>query len=377
MPRTALLTLGRLPVGLDIARSFSAAGWRVIVAEPYAMHLCRMSRSVDRSVRVTSPAADPEGYLRDLARIVAAEQVDLVIPVSEETLRIPALRDTMPPGTCVFAAEAALLHELHDKYRFTERARAIGLAAARSWLPGSVDTAASSGYVIKPRRSCSGRGVRFAASDADVRAETGDVVQERLVGDEVSGFGVARSGELLAPVVYRSRVSSGSVAVCFERVVDDGAVVDWMRRFVSATGYSGFIAFDFIVVAGQPVAIECNPRATSGIHFLAGDAIEPLVSGNTPPQRLYRDDTLLAEKWSCYTATLGRLRSPGEFAHALGLLFRSKDVSWRRADPWPFLLMPVSTFRIIADAIRTRSTFAEVAVADVAWRDAPDPTPIP
>lgn len=372
MTRTALLTLGRLPVGLDIARGLSRAGWRVIVAEPYAMHLSRMSRAVDRSIRVTSPAADPEGYLRDLAGIVAAEQVDLVVPVSEETLRVASLRDRLPPGTRVFADEPELLHELHDKYRFAERARALGLTAARSWLPGDAAAAAAGGYVIKPRRACSGQGIRFADAGADVRADAGDVVQERLVGDEVSGFAIARDGELHAPVVYRARVTSGSVAVCFERVADDALVIDWMRRFVAATGHSGFIAFDFIVVAGRPHAIECNPRATSGIHFLDGDAIAALLAGDAPPLQPYRDETLLAEKWSCYTAALGRLPAPGEFFRAFGLLVRSTDVTWRWNDPWPFLLMPVNTSRIIADAIRTRSTFAEVAVADVAWRDPAD-----
>ena len=183
--------------------------------------------------------------------------------------------------------------------------------------------------MIKPRRACSGHGVRVVHADAAIRANTGDVVQERLVGKEVSGFGIARDGELLAPIVYRSRVTSGSVAVCFERVVDDAAVVDWMRRFVAATRQSGFIAFDFIVKEGRPHAIECNPRATSGIHFLDGDAIAALLTGDAPTPQPYRDETLLAEKWSCYTAVLGRLPAPREFFRAFGLLVRSTDVAWR------------------------------------------------
>ena len=82
--KTVLLTLGRLPVALDLARGFEAAGWRVIVAEPFAMHLCRMSRSVAKSRRVTAPLASPQQYRSDLLRIIREDAIDLVVPVSEE-----------------------------------------------------------------------------------------------------------------------------------------------------------------------------------------------------------------------------------------------------------------------------------------------------
>ncbi|MEN9755617.1 MAG: hypothetical protein RLZ07_1999, partial [Pseudomonadota bacterium] len=41
MTQSVLLTLGRLPKGLDIARSFHRAGWRVIIADPARDHLAR------------------------------------------------------------------------------------------------------------------------------------------------------------------------------------------------------------------------------------------------------------------------------------------------------------------------------------------------
>ena len=59
---TALVTLGRLPKALDIARALQASGWRVIVAEPYARHLTGASRAVSRSFRVTAPTLDPDEY---------------------------------------------------------------------------------------------------------------------------------------------------------------------------------------------------------------------------------------------------------------------------------------------------------------------------
>ena len=57
---TVLLTLGRLPKALEVARALRGAGCRVIVAEPFRRHLTGASRAVARSVVVPSPVADRE-----------------------------------------------------------------------------------------------------------------------------------------------------------------------------------------------------------------------------------------------------------------------------------------------------------------------------
>ena len=56
MTGNLLLTLGRLPKALDVARGFADLGWRVVVAEPFKRHLAGASRAVAQSHRVTAPA---------------------------------------------------------------------------------------------------------------------------------------------------------------------------------------------------------------------------------------------------------------------------------------------------------------------------------
>ncbi len=80
--QTVLLTLGRLPKALALARACRALGCRVIVAEPFRWHLCRPSRAVDLCVRVTAPNVDREAYFRELLALIERERVDLVLPVS-------------------------------------------------------------------------------------------------------------------------------------------------------------------------------------------------------------------------------------------------------------------------------------------------------
>ena len=93
MTGNLLLTLGRLPKALDVARGFADLGWRVVVAEPFKRHLAGASRAVAQSHRVTAPAEDKQAYLADLRHIIADEKIDLVVPVSEETMHVAFLRD--------------------------------------------------------------------------------------------------------------------------------------------------------------------------------------------------------------------------------------------------------------------------------------------
>ena len=118
MTATVLLTLGRLPKALEIARALAGAGCRVIVAEPFRRHVCSPSRAVAKSIQVTAPSADTRAYLRDLKTIIATERVDLVVPVSEEAMHVAALAGDLPVGVRLACPPQPGLLALHDKLHF-------------------------------------------------------------------------------------------------------------------------------------------------------------------------------------------------------------------------------------------------------------------
>ena len=342
------------------------------------MHLCRMSRCVDRSVRIASPDKTPERYLDELEAVIVEEGATLLVPVSEETLWVAGLRDRLPPTVEVFTADQATVLELHDKYRFAKRARALGLDAPASFLPGDADAvaaavSAATPLIAKPRHACSGRGVRQLESGSERKLEglsSAEVVQQRIDGKEVSSFAICQSGKVLALIAYEARILSGSVAVCFRSIATPPAVGRWVERFSEAVGYTGFLAFDFIIDSkGRAFAIECNPRATSGIHFVPADILATLVARKNSERATLEHGRTLAESWSCLTVLLGRMLKPMAFRSTFAALRDARDVSRCRRDPWPFLLMPVNTAPILWRSIRRRSTFAEVAVSDLEWRD--------
>lgn len=372
-PGTVLITIGRLPKALDFARAFHARGWTVIVAEPFSRHLTGASNTVTKSRVTPAPSAGKAAYLDALLEIVARDGVDLILPLSEETMHVAHLRDRLPAGVSVYALQAGDLLALHDKQCFAALAASHGLSVPRTAALGSAGADAlvqSCDYVVKPALSCSGRGVAFGAAGTAPSPGSSDerqIVQQRIEGAHFSTFSIAHAGRIAITVVYRGLVMSGTVAVAFERV-EHPAISSWVEDFVARTGHTGFISFDFIVDAeGCPYAIECNPRVTSGVHFIeTGDLAAATLDPAAPPPRL-RDTLWMQQFYPTLTETQGAIRDPVRLGTCFRALIKAKDVTWSARDPWPFISMPVTAFQIIAASIRTGRSFGEVSTADISW----------
>lgn len=374
MSRTVLMTLGRLPKGLEVARGFAQAGWRVIVAEPFGWHLARVSRAVARSYRVTAPNVDPARYRRDLGEIVAREAVELIVPISEEAMHASAVATNLPSGTRFYGMGQRALLELHDKLGFARIAAGWGLAVPETWrgdAPEAAALAASRDFVVKPLFSCSGIGVRLLERGSAIPADRPSqvqVVQAWVKGKVCSTFSLTHAGRVQVTAVYRGTVMGGTVAVAFERI-DEPAILAWVERFVSRAGWSGSISFDFVLdEAGRPFAIECNPRMTSGVHFVHPDDLAAAIADPPAmPRARLREERLLQQFFPCLTEVQGSLFRGGPFRRNVAHLLRSRDVTWSRRDPLPLLTMPLTSWQILRKTMFNGLSMGEAATEDIGW----------
>ena len=367
--KTVLLTLGRLPKALDLARGFHAAGARVLVAEPMKRHLTGASNSVAASFVTRPPATDHAGYIEDLLAIVAREQVDLVCPVSEESMHVGFLHGRLPPATRLAAPSGDVLVGLHSKLGFIETARCIGAAipdSARADTPDAAAIAASGRHVVKPILSCGGRDIRIRDAGPLENPSPTDLVQRFVGGTHLSSFSLARGGRSLVTAIYQGTLMSGTVAVRFAQVRNT-AIEAWIDHFIAATGHEGFLSFDFILDGDQPLAIECNPRVTSGIHFVEP---EPLARALLDPASLspipLRPEAERQQFYAALTEIQSRFWRKGG-GRAARELFATNDVSWSAADPMPFLTMTYTAWPIIQAARQTGLSFGEIATRDIDW----------
>ena len=369
---TVLITLGRLPKGLELARALAGAGCRVLVAEPWRWHLTRLSCAVEACHVLPAPATRPDDYDEALRTLVKEEGVDLVVPVSEEILHVSRLHGNRPPGVKVFTPAPADLLRLHDKLAFMETARRLDLPTPATFASDS-DAARAfaevSPFIVKPTLSSAGKGLAVrAAGDAIPDLGEPGLVQAFLPGEEFSSFSVAHAGRVLGTVVYRGRIVSGTVAVCFESIpAPDPAVLEWIERFVAGTAHSGFISFDFRRnEAGRALPMECNPRTTSGIHFVEPeDLARAILDPEAPNAFRLREERVLQQFFPGLTETQGAFFRGRPWRKNLPDLFGCRDVCWQRDDPWPFLLLVPASYPILRRTIFRGQSFGEATTEDI------------
>jgi hypothetical protein len=288
-------------------------------------------------------------------------------------MHVAHLRDRLPSGVAVFTPPVDELLALHDKQSFAALADGLGLTVPRTAALGSAGAEALAmgrDYVVKPALSCSGRGIAFGLAGTSPRPASGDarqIVQQRIEGDHFSTFSIAHAGRIATTVVYRGLVMSGTVAVAFERV-EHGAITAWVADFVTRTRHTGFISFDFIVDGeGCPYAIECNPRVTSGVHFIETADLAAATLDPAAPSPRFRASTRMQQFYPTLTETQGSVFDRSRFGKNFATLLTARDVTCSLRDPWPFITMPVTAFQIISRSISTGRSFGEVSTDDISW----------
>lgn len=379
--KTILLTGGRAPATLELARLFARAGHRVIVAESLAWPLTRTSRAVARHYRVPPPRQAPRAFVGALLDIVRRECVDLVVPTCEEVFHLSRWRDVLDEQVIVFVAPFDQLRRLHSKHDFMVAVEEAGLPVPETLRVTTAAVAVehvrrSPGQlVLKPEYS------RFAtdtilrprcAADLDgldISPDRPWVVQRFVPGDQVCTYAVAHHGHLTAHAAYRVGYTAGQASAIHFVPCDDARVESWVRQFVAAESWTGQVAFDLVLADdGTVTPIECNPRATSGIHLFGDqpaladaflDPAAPLLRPRLQAPRMLGVPMMI---FGLRQALAARRLRP-----FVRTMWTSRDVVFRWDDPLPALLQPVAIVEMAALARRHRRGILSASTADIEY----------
>ena len=375
MDRTALLTVGRFPAALTLARSLHGHGVRVIVADPLKRQLCSVSRAVAKTYQVAPPNTDIEGWERDILDIIEREQVTDLIPASEEVCHVANLAPRLPAATRYVGPSAEWVSQWHDKLEFANYAISRGVTAPSVYNTTDNEARAlirQTECVLKPRRGCSGTKVSFIPPGSTLPPASNDMLlQRRVKGNHLYTLSWVDAGEVKATASYRGSTHSGTVAIGFHSAPTPFSVKQWIEQFVADTNVTGFLSFDFILDrSGIPWGIECNPRLSSGVHFIDEAWLGAAVMGEDiePPSISQAGKRA---QWSYSTLTeaykyLFRFQIP-ELIRCLRDLFISRDAVWSWRDPLPFILMTPLCWEFIWRSIRERMPIGDASQCDIAW----------
>ena len=355
VPRTVLISGGKMTKALQLARSFHAAGHRVIMVESgkYWLTGHRFSRAVDRFVTVPKPQS-PD-YAQALLDIVRAEGVDVYVPVcSPASSYYDALAKTVLSEYCeVIHEDPDMIKSLDDKYAFSVMATALDLMVPDSHrisTPEQVldfDFASTDAYILKsipydplhrldlttlPRPEA-GDTATFVGSKP-ISNDAPWIMQALVRGQEYCTHSTVRDGQVQ---VYCCCESS-AFQINYE-MVDKPEIEAWVRGFVEPLKLTGQVSFDFIQAEdGQLYAIECNPRTHSAITMfynhpdLARAYLEDGVSTITPLPTSRPTYWIYHEIWRLVT-------EPTNVISRLRTIRRGKDAIFDWDDPLPFLMV--------------------------------------
>ena len=359
-PKTVLISGGKMTKALQLARSFAAAGHRVVLVESAKYRLTghRFSRAVDRFYVV--PAPDDKGYAAALLDIVVREQVDVYVPVcSPVSSRYDALaKAALAPHCEVLHGDAETIAMVDDKVRFAEAATALGLGVPDSYRitdPEQVlafDFAARPGpYIIKSipydpvsrldltllPRPTSAETAAFLTGKP-ISVEHPWVLQAFASGQEYCAHATVRDGQLRAYVCCPSSPWQLNYTH-----VDVPEIEAWVERFVGELRLTGQYSFDLIHGEdGEVSAIECNPRTHSAITAFGDDPnlarayLDPSVPGPDAPAVRPAPDSrpvywIYHELW--------RLLTQRNRSQRLATILIGRDAVFAWSDPLPFLML--------------------------------------
>lgn len=301
-----LILGGRAPVALDHARRFAAQGWTTYIADSVSCRISGWSRSVAATFSLPPPRHALAAFASELAEIVTRERIELIVPTCEEVFYLSRVRHRLPSLCNVFVAPFEQLRQLHSKWGFLALAKEAGVRVPESiWttdLAQTRDWANGRPIVLKPEFSRFGVHVRIYRDGLPERTDPLPprgpwVAQLFEAGREVCSYSVAISGRVYAHVTYAPQYRlRGSSSYYFEPL-HIPAIQSSVERLVDRIGFTGQISFDWIERPdGELVALECNPRAISGLHLfdigqplpaaIAGELTAPMVMSSITPRML-------------------------------------------------------------------------------------------
>ena len=373
-----LITFGRSFLTLNLARLMSAAGHRVTIVDSIPIGVTRFSRAADAFYTVPPPKFEPVAYCRRLVEIVTEDDVDMVIPIHEETDILSMLSGLFPESCELFLSAFDVENQLHQKYEFQQLLTEKGIPTLDfAEIASPADIASlrfTTPFAIKKVYSRGSQKVHKVYPGDDLSwLEFDDnpwFAQQWASGDKYCTYSICRDGEIFAHATYPVGYAiDGSSCLRFQSV-DHPGILRWVTDLVADIGFTGQIGFDFFDDPERGlVSIECNPRATSGIMmFDTDDHIDRAFFGANTELITPKPDVdrmiglgMLLFGWRRDSLNGRTLREfVRDFRH-------SDDVIGDSTDRKPLALLPISYAGILRSCLRYRVGLAEGFMHDHEW----------
>lgn len=376
-----LLTSSRAPVTLELIRVLARHGHEVHASDTFAPTLGSHARGLHRHHLTPSPRHASEAFVQALLDIIARQRIDWLIPTCEEVFHVGRHLPRLAAVTRVLAAPLDELDRWHNKFAFQQRAATLGLDTPRTALVRDRQALAAEAallprYLLKPAYSrfasrivtnAGPRAGRIPLSECQPTSTDPWLVQEYVEGQAVCTYGIVHAGHVTAHCAYRTphRVDAGAGSSFLS--IEGSATLAIARKLLAGSGFTGQFSLDFLRRAdGRLCLLECNPRATSGVHLLdpthlVGALLDPLAPTWIEPPGRYQQLLLVVLAQN----PLHLLANPPRYW--------LRDVVFQLADPLPALAQVRQMAHLLGVSRRERIGLLEATTHDIEWNGPTQP----
>jgi predicted ATP-grasp superfamily ATP-dependent carboligase len=198
--------------------------------------------------------------------------VDMIIPNCEDIFFLSKLRGATSAKVLFFMPESELLFRLHHKLEFFSLLNSHVKIPESRIIRSKEDIRLDAKTVLKPAYSRFGRDVirdvnLKSIENIIITLENPWIQQEFIHGTAICNYAVCEHGKVISHVVYKPIYLLNYAASTYFEYYEDARCEAFITEFAKENNYHGQIAFDFIDDGNDLYVLECNPRATSGLHI--------------------------------------------------------------------------------------------------------------
>ncbi|MEP3277237.1 MAG: hypothetical protein ABJN26_16575 [Stappiaceae bacterium] len=370
-----LITGGRSPAALHVARLLADGGCYVIIADSMRWPISARSRACHSYHYISSPVTDSDQFAVDISNLVDIHAIDLVVPTCEEIFHLAMLWAKVKMGAKLYAPPLKKLAQAHNKFEFIQQASKFGLQTPDTRLLLSPEDIGEEdcNRVLKPVWSRFASKVLLRPRYEQLRKIQPSmsipwVSQERIEGREICALAFCNQGAVLGQSAYQPLYRAGQGAGIFFEPFECGAVADFVATYVRRTNWTGQISFDFMQEEqGDILPLECNPRSTSGVHFFldSHSFAVALLDGKGPMEVSIKRPQAI--KFAMLSYGILQAVRAGHIGAFIQDYQRSVSaLSWA-GDAKPAISQFIPIGEIVMRAVRHRCSLTDATTRDIQW----------
>jgi carbamoyl-phosphate synthase large subunit len=221
-----------------------------------------------------TPYAYEDSYIETMLRIVAAENVDLIIPSTDYEVYYLSLNKHL--FSCQIAVSDVSVCQIYlDKYLTFQHHKQLGIPFAESILPSQMIPAHWAQIIAKPRKGRGSRGIEINPSNIQRFSDDEYMLQEYIEGEEITtACYVTKKGVLHGTITFTRELENGATISC--EVIDtyDEQMNSLVKSMVEMNnGLQGAFNVQSRIKNGHeivPFEVNCRVSGTNSIRSQFG-----------------------------------------------------------------------------------------------------------